>query len=272
MFRQLWDFRNLRARHLDCPREHAPEGPKGNPKHSRVGGGDHRPVRKRRNLESPNAPSEILEYERYLPQAAVAYLKFRKISEASTSKWELGWDAESLRIVIPVHDSRGRVRLLVRRTIKPRVEPRYLYSEGVERNSLLFGIGQIDLGLVRSEGIILVEGTLDCIILHQYGFTNTVAILGSKVSEIQARKIANMRPTRVYTMFDADGAGVGATISARRRLPGNVIKVCRYPKGKTDPASLDEKEAHRVIQRAVTYSKFERATRIRSTRRRISVG
>jgi DNA primase len=237
-------------------------------KHSRIGG---EIVRKKKRVG--DRPEGVdLDYARYLPQAAVEYLKQRGISESSCAKWELGWNPDELRIVIPVHDARGRLRLLVRRTIKPNVEPRYLYTEGVERNRLLFGTGHIDLGMVRSVGIILVEGTFDCIRLHQHGFTNTVAILGSKLSRFQAKQIANMRPLKVYTMFDADAAGVGATISTHYQLPNQRVHVCRYPAGKTDPARLNQREAEKSVSRAITFSQFSRMTRMPIKRKDFQVG
>ena len=117
--------------------------------------------------------------------------------------------------------------------------------------------------MVRSSGIVVVEGSLDTILNHQHGLKNTVGILGSKISEIQAQQIANMMPKRIYTMFDADAAGVGTTISVHDRL-GRVhqVKVCRYPKGKSDPAELTEKEARRVIERAIPYVKFQQSAAV----------
>lgn len=181
--------------------------------------GSVRPTDRRVRKRTDTPISSIdLGYDRYLPPAAVAYLAGRGISDEIISRFELGWDAASLRIVIPVRDSRGQTRLLIRRTIKPRVEPRYLYTEGVERKKLLYGIDTIDPGMVKSQGIILVEGSLDLLVLWSLGIRNVVAILGSKVGEIQARMIASLRPKRIYTMFDADAAGVGATISAAYQI------------------------------------------------------
>lgn len=225
-------------------------------KHSVVGKTTHR---RKRGTAEPISADDLL-YDRFLPQSAVEYLDKRGISASSIAKWELGWDAEALRIAIPAKDSHGRLRFLIRRTVKPNVEPRYLYPQGSERNKLLFGACNLDLGMIRSVGIVLVEGSLDCIMLHQHGLTNTVAILGSKVGEIQSQLIANLRPKAIYTMFDADAAGVGATISAAARLRSSPLRVCRYPKGKTDPAEISKTEAERMIERAISYSQFKQLT------------
>jgi DNA primase len=225
-------------------------------RHSRIGIGASK-VRKKNEPKVISA--ESLEYDRYIPQAPMEYLTGRGITEASIAKFELGWDADSMRIVIPAHDERRRVKLLIRRTIKPGVEPRYLYGEGSERLRVLFGACFIDPRMIRSHGIVLVEGSIDSMILQQYGIP-AVAILGSKVGEIQAHKIASMRPKTVYTMFDADAAGIGATISAAQRIKGIPLRVCRYPKGKSDPAVLTQEEADRAISRALIFNQWHRKT------------
>lgn len=212
-----------------------------------------------------------LEYDRYLPQTALEYLRKRGISESSTAKWELGWDSETLRIAIPAKDGHGRLKFLIKRAVKPNVEPRYLYPKDSEKSHLLFGACHLDLGMVRSSGIILVEGSLDCVMLHQHGFTNTVAILGSKVSEIQAQLIANLRPKTIYTMFDADGAGITATNSVAAKLRQTPIRVCRYPKGKSDPAELTQDEALRMIQRSINFNRFTRLTNPKQHRKEIAI-
>lgn len=232
-------------------------------KHSRVATGAPR-VRKRGATKPVSVVA--VDYERFLPAAAIEYLFKRKISSSTIAKFELGWDPDDLRVVIPAKDDRGRVKFLIRRTIKLNVEPRYLYPEGSERNRLLFGACYLDLKLVRSWGIVLVEGSLDTMILQQYGIP-AVGILGSKVSGFQAHKIANMRPSKVFTMFDADAAGVGATISARLAIPSTPISVCRYPKGKSDPAELLEQEAKRVIKRAIDFTTWRKKANVSAPKR-----
>jgi DNA primase len=230
-------------------------------RHSRVATGAPR-VKKRGAAKSVSAVD--VSYDRYIPPVGLEYLTARGISPHSIEKWELGWDADALRVVIPGNDSRGRTQFLIRRAVKPRVEPRYLYSEGSERNRLLFGACVIDPRMVRSRGILLVEGSIDCIIQDQWGHVPVGAILGSKLSEIQARFIANMRPPVVYTMFDADAAGVGATISVRYNLRSVPIKVCRYPRGKSDPAVMLSEESEKAIERALDFNVWKRKAGITS--------
>jgi DNA primase len=230
-------------------------------RHVRISSGVPTDAKRRSRRAASALSAEQLAYDRYIPQAGVTYLRSRGISDSSVARWELGWDSEKLRMVIPVRDSHGRLKFLIRRAVKSSDQPKYLYPDGADTNLLLFGACNIDPGMVSSHGVILVEGSLDTILQHQDGFPNTVGILGSKVSEIQARQIASLRPRKIITMFDADASGVGATFSvanALRRIP---IFVCRYPKGRTDPAELSREERERVVSRAISFAAWESLSR-----------
>jgi DNA primase len=210
----------------------------------------------KRRQRSDKAASD-LDYSRYLPQVGQDYLRFRGISAESIAEWELGWDEAEARLVIPAKDINGRTRCLIKRAVRPKDRPKYLYSEGFDKNSLLFGACQIDLGMIRSRGIVVVEGSLDCIVFHQFSLRNTVASLGTGISEKQARIIERLRPRQVYLFFDRDLAGVrGVEIAASyiRKVP---LYVCRYPKHRYDPNELRREEAVRAIRRAMPYIWFK---------------
>lgn len=111
---------------------------------------------------------DLLTYERFLPPSALNYIEERGITDASVAKWELGWLPEEKRLVIPARDLDGRLRFLIKRGLTAKQQPKYLYTEGFPKNSLLFGGCGLDLGLVHSDGLILVEGSLDTILFHQH--------------------------------------------------------------------------------------------------------
>jgi DNA primase len=203
-----------------------------------------------------NTAEPSLEYSRYIPQAGTDYLRRRGISEGSVANFQIGWDKEDLRLVIPAKDMQGETRLLIKRAVKQRQQPKYLYSEGFAKTSLLFGACDLDPRVVQSEGIVIVEGSLDRIILWQLGITTAVATLGTGISEIQSRIIERYRAPVVYLMFDRDISGVHGIQIARARLPKSNLRVCRYPAGKYDPGEFRGKEAHRSIAKAVPISKF----------------
>jgi DNA primase len=197
----------------------------------------------------------------YLPAVAREYLDSRGISSSSIAQWELGWNPETKRITIPVRDQQGRLRFVIERAVFPNQFPKYLYPKESHKSDLLFGACFLNPGMIRWSGIVLVEGSLDVIRLHQHDISSAVGILGSKLSKRQAEIISRMRPMHITTMFDKDTSGVGATISVKQRLSRVPMIVCRYPKGKNDPAELTKEEATRAISRAVPFSVFMHTAR-----------
>jgi DNA primase len=126
----------------------------------------------------------------------------------------------------------------------------------VSKNSLLFGSLHTDPRLIRSTGLILVEGSIDTIGLFQHGWRNVVGTLGTGISEIQCNIVSRLRPRRIYTFFDRDSAGVHGIEIVQRRLGKYPIFVTRYPAGRYDPAELSRKEVERAISRAIPLSHF----------------
>lgn len=214
-----------------------------------------------------------LAYETFLPQSARSILASRSVSSESIAQWELGWNSDELRIVIPAKDFEGRLKFLIRRATRPKDQPKYLYSEGVPKTSLLFGACMLDLALVRSFGLALVEGSIDTIINSQNGIP-TGGILGTGISEAQCRVVAKVRPKKIFLMFDKDMAGVHNIEIASRKLRKYPMYVCRYPKGKLDPAELSREEAMRSIERAVPLMKWlsENFPNAKSDRRKVLSG
>lgn len=86
-----------------------------------------------------------------------------------------------------------------------------------------------------SDRIILVEGNMDVISLHQAGFENTVAALGTSFTEAQAKLLSRYTKEIVLTL-DADAAGQKAAARAGEILKntGLNVRVITIPDGK-DP-------------------------------------
>ena len=214
-----------------------------------------------RKRSEPAEPVVELAYSKFIPAAGTEYLTRRGISSNSMAQWELGWDDDELRVVIPAHDERGQVRFLIKRAVRPKDRPKYLYSEHAVKESLLFGAGRIDLGMVRSHGIVVVEGSIDTISNHQDGLRTTVGTLGTGISIHQARILDALRPPLVFLMFDRDVAGVHGIEMAREYLPKSRLLVCRYPKDKFDPAEMTKAEKHRSLAKAISVAEFLRAVK-----------
>jgi DNA primase len=221
----------------------------------------------------------------FLPKLARGYLADRGIEGHTRGKWKIGWDEEEERLVIPVYDANNRFRFCIRHRVDGVQRGKYLYTDGAIKTSLLFGACYLDLEQVHSIGLILCEGPLDVIRLHQLGFRNAVAILGTGISKAQVRIIDKIGPKRIYLFFDRDSAGVAniemvafekkPTLKGDKLFPSPIQRkyplwVCLYPKDKGDPAEMTRREVERSIERAITLAKFNRKARSAKLTRKVA--
>lgn len=197
----------------------------------------------------------------WLPKAARDFLAGRGIEGSARGKWQIGWDEEVERLVIPAYDERQILRFLIRQRIDGVKAAKYLYTNGAVKTSLLFGACYLDREHLRSLGLILCEGPLDVIRLHQLGFASAVAILGTGISRQQVRLIDKLRPKRVYFMFDKDEAGIHNIETAKVAIRHAPLQVCRYPKGRSDPAEMTRQEVERSLERALTIYEYNQLAR-----------
>ena len=121
------------------------------------------------------------------------------------------------RLMFPIIDVRGNVIAFGGRVIKKDSEAaKYLNSPETlifNKRKNLFG-----LNLAKKTKIsyfILVEGNIDVVALHQYGFDNAVASLGTSLTEEQAALLSKYTE-QVVLIYDGDNAGQNAT---KRAIP-----------------------------------------------------
>ncbi len=123
------------------------------------------------------------------------------------------------RLLFPIKDAQGRVVAFGGRALAGE-EPKYLNSP----ETPLYVKGQtlyaLDLAraAIRSENrAIVVEGYLDCLIAHQYGFSETVAALGTAFTAAQLA-LLRRHADEVIAVFDADAAGQKASTRLEEML------------------------------------------------------
>ncbi|BCW95422.1 MAG: DNA primase [Fimbriimonadales bacterium] len=157
------------------------------------------------------------------------------------------------RITFPIHDASGRVVAFGARTMGDE-EPKYLNSPETplfEKRNTFYGWHLARGAILRQKAAIIVEGYLDLIMLHQYGFTHSLATLGTAFTEEHAARLKRLTE-RVYLMFDSDPAGVRAALRAGEALvqAGIPALVARLPQGE-DPDSLLRTHGAPALQRAL---------------------
>ena len=119
------------------------------------------------------------------------------------------------RIVFPIRDHLGRYVGFGGRVFQPGDErPKYYNSHDhtfFNKGTMLFGLDRAKKALAESESAFLVEGYTDLIIMNQYGFTNTVATLGTACTQEHLKQLARYAQ-KLYILYDGDAAGQNAIL------------------------------------------------------------
>lgn len=139
------------------------------------------------------------------------------------------------RLMFPIIDVRGNVVAFGARTMGNDI-PKYINTSDTpvfKKSSNLFA-----LNFAKKSGknsLILTEGYMDVITLHQAGFTNAVAGLGTAFTTNQVKLIAR-NAEEVIVSYDSDEPGKKAAAKAIEMLKNNsvAVKVVTIPKAK-DP-------------------------------------
>ncbi len=117
------------------------------------------------------------------------------------------------RIIFPIRNIRGEVIGFGGRALGD-AQPKYLNTPETplfKKSEVLYGL-DLARDAIRSDNrVIIVEGYVDVITAHQYGFRNVVAPLGTALSKAHINQLKRLTD-QVYLALDADAAGQKATL------------------------------------------------------------
>ena len=133
-----------------------------------------------------------------------------KLGLISKSKKSTYYDKYRNRLIFPIIDIYGRVIGFGGRAIDNAM-PKYLNSsesEVFKKRYNLYGLNVYKKQ--NSRDIVLVEGYMDVIALHNHGLYIAVASLGTALTKEQANLI-NRYADNIYICYDSDQAGIKAT-------------------------------------------------------------
>ncbi len=117
------------------------------------------------------------------------------------------------RLMFPIQDVRNRVIAFGGRVLDDS-KPKYINSpENIvySKGRHLFGLNVAKKYENKMKKIIIVEGYMDAISLHQRGIHNVVASLGTAMTDAQGHLLRN-NSEQVVIGYDSDGAGQAATM------------------------------------------------------------
>ncbi len=172
------------------------------------------------------------------------------------------YDFNRGRLMIPTYATTGEIVAFGGRALDDQ-EPKYLntgttpvYTKGRG----LYALNVARRAAAASESLIVVEGYLDCIALHQAGFSNAVASLGTAFTAEQAAELRKYAE-RIFVCFDADGAGSKATAKSIDILAaaGCVAFIITLPPGDDPDSFIRDRGApafQRLLEGALPWIQF----------------
>ena len=132
------------------------------------------------------------------------------------------------RVMFPIWDHSGKVRGFSSRAVKPEQKPKYLNSGEsfiFDKGNILYGFNLAKKHIRESDSVVIVEGNMDVITLHQYGFKNSVATMGVALSQSSVRLLSNMTKN-IFLAMDSDPAG----LKAMNKINENFLELGIMPK------------------------------------------
>ncbi|HEY9786969.1 MAG TPA: toprim domain-containing protein, partial [Candidatus Obscuribacterales bacterium] len=208
---------------------------------------------------APNAWDGLLRYltqtSKVAPQTLEEAGLVRRRMDSTTY-----FDLFRNRLMIPIADDQGRVIAFGGRTLGDD-QVKYLNSPETPiytKGQHLFAFNLAKEAIKERDSVIVVEGYFDAITAHQYGFKNTVATLGTALTEQQAKMLVRYTESKqVYLSFDSDQAGARAvergveTLNQIAEGIGIELSVIRVPGGKDPDECLRGEGGVALFARAV---------------------
>jgi DNA primase len=170
------------------------------------------------------------------------YLSERGVDRATVDYFGVGYFAGrglmEERIAIPIRDEKGKLVAYCGRALNNGV-PRYLFPGGFAKSRVLFHYHRAVA--TESDEVLVVEGFFDCMRLHQAGYCNVVALMGSVLSPAQ-KELLVRRFGRIRLMLDGDAAGRAASgrIASELRTVCTVREVFVEPGRQPDQLTTQE--------------------------------
>ena len=161
------------------------------------------------------------------------------------------------RLMFPIHNTKGHVIGFGGRVLSDKDNPKYLNSPETplfSKSKELYGLYHCRKYSRRIDYILVVEGYMDVIALHQQGITSVVATLGTATTPAHLQVLSRSAETIVFC-FDGDKAGRDAAWKAlKTSLPaitaGLLIKFLILPNGE-DPDTLIKRESVKSFSKRI---------------------
>lgn len=203
------------------------------------------------NGEDPESgsPNEPLKFTLKSVDSGHEYLTRRGIRPETAEYFGVGhfYGKGSMagRVVIPIHSGEGDLIAYAGRAIEEGEEPKYKLPVGFRKSLTLFNLHRA-LESSDTSSVVVVEGYFDCMKVHQAGFPNVVALMGSSLSEAQETLLAS-NSKRVILMLDGDSGGRSAATQIAARLARKMfVRLVGVPEAK-QPDQLSSEDIQELL-------------------------
>ncbi len=156
-------------------------------------------------------------WETLINYFAARHVNFQQLADAGLVTEREGggfYDKFRNRLMIPIRDAAGKMTGFGGRVLNPDDIPKYMNSPKTalfDKSRLLYGLDLARRAIREADQVVIVEGYLDVIGLHQCGFANAVSPMGTALTEDQF-KILKKITRRIILALDPDAAGEKATL------------------------------------------------------------
>jgi len=123
------------------------------------------------------------------------------------------YDSFRNRLIVPIHDRQGRIIGFGGRVLDDSL-PKYLNTAETplfHKSYVVYGLDRAYNAIREADCVVIVEGYMDVIAAHQFGFRNVVACLGTALTAEQLSQL-NRYTDNFILALDADTAGQQATL------------------------------------------------------------
>ncbi len=182
---------------------------------------------------------------------AHAYMRDRGFTDLTLRHFDVGYSADDPRemVTVPVHDPDGLTIGFVGRSIR---EKRFQNSDDLPKSKTLFNFHRAK----RTGGsVIVIESSFDAMRVHQAGYPNVVATLGSSLSIHQSELLGRTFDT-IINMQDWDEAGralghkIESTLKHKDILWAGIEGL--YPRNVKDATDMTDEEIRECLRNAVS--------------------
>ncbi len=174
------------------------------------------------------------------------------------------YDRYRHRLMFPIWDESGRVIAFGGRALdggqqdnsdSNYVPAKYINSPETplfHKSNVLFAWHLARAEVSKRGGVIITEGYMDAIAMHEGGFPQTVATLGTAVTAQYVALLRRLSPKAVYLCFDGDSAGMKAALRTAPLFAENAldVRVVRLPIGH-DPDTFIRENGEAGMQSAL---------------------